>query len=413
MGAEFSCKCNRNVDKSKELDFESEQIEIEEYEDEEDGDHIQIEEEDTKHKNINNMYSSNAYGSDPLTTHKKTTSSEIRMDIYEDDNFGNLSSKFSALDNPFARSKVQHSNYKSNKGTVLEVIREHNISSPSRDLSHRLSLPNLVKEQNEKEESEHKENQSPNRKVKFDNENEIKHINNKQKEDYYFIHKGDGSLTDREMITQSRDLIISSVPKICNSPPKKKRNDSNSYKQITKIIPEVRLLHCKDDDILYHSELKKILNHEVKSHFSQLYSKRFCILTKTEFRYYNSKEQFIRKQKPLFAVSLTNISKVSTVKLNDASTIDDHFFITIHEGALSPSLETSGWDTKSRKIGLLDMSHGQQHLEDMKILPMITTAKRNALIYNEENNESLLIFTSDKSELIKNWVVVLNYFIQI
>lgn len=179
--------------------------------------------------------------------------------------------------------------------------------------------------------------------------------------------------------------------------------------EVHAIIPRDRLINCIDSDVLFYSELLKFQCHEVKTHFAQQYSSRFCVLSKTEFRYYKSKEQFITLQRPLYVTMLRNVSQVDLIKLNGPN-CRKHFYINIAKVDVQPnihSVQSSVDDMKSKRISLLNVTPTEScHLE---VNDMEQIAKRNALVYNKDSNESLLIFTSDSEEVIRKWVIILNY----
>jgi hypothetical protein len=57
-----------------------------------------------------------------------------------------------------------------------------------------------------------------------------------------------------------------------------------------------------------------MINNEIKAHSTQMFSSRFCLITKTEFRYYKSKEQFLTLQKPLCIIPYFQINEINLLK---------------------------------------------------------------------------------------------------
>jgi hypothetical protein len=83
------------------------------------------------------------------------------------------------------------------------------------------------------------------------------------------------------------------------------------------------------DDILFQSDLKKLINNEITAHSSQLYSNRFCMITKNEFKYYKSKEQFLTMQKPLFVAPFFLIIEANLIKSSPELKRFDNFYIRL------------------------------------------------------------------------------------
>jgi hypothetical protein len=84
----------------------------------------------------------------------------------------------------------------------------------------------------------------------------------------------------------------------------------NDIIPITSIIPESRLNHSTDDDILFQSNIKKLLNQKVGNHISQSFCDRFIFATRTYIRLYKSKEQFLVLSKPTNVIYINSIKSV-------------------------------------------------------------------------------------------------------
>lgn len=142
-------------------------------------------------------------------------------------------------------------------------------------------------------------------------------------------------------------------------------------------------------DVLFYSELNKYIQntYDIKLHKGLLYAKRFCALTKTRFEYYTSKEQFILLQKPTCAIQSNKIKQARLISLKEInkkikSKIKNHFEILYY--------------TDSNNYNNLNNTH----------------ANENAIYEaeNEDEHEQLLkvIFASDKEEIAKYWVTMIN-----
>jgi hypothetical protein len=107
------------------------------------------------------------------------------------------------------------------------------------------------------------------------------------------------------------------------------------YIAITSIIPEVKLLSSTDDDIMFQSNLKRLLNQKVNNHVSQNFCDRFVICTKNTLKLYKSKEQFLKLSKPVNIIPFSNIKSSNRFSLNHFSNMKLHFFvIEFHERPL-------------------------------------------------------------------------------
>ena len=114
-----------------------------------------------------------------------------------------------------------------------------------------------------------------------------------------------------------------------NMEKKNELKGSNNYQSkkivdINKIISEERLAHLKDNGIIYSGYLDKIFKKrdikEAKEQKNQIsYVQRFCVLTKTTFSYYKSKESFIISNKPIFSINNCNIKRIESATLGNTN----------------------------------------------------------------------------------------------
>ena len=144
---------------------------------------------------------------------------------------------------------------------------------------------------------------------------------------------------------------------------------------IYNIFPKNKLMQLEDNSILCHGFLEKIIKIPSKNKF--IYNERFCILTKKNFAYYKSKENYLNLWKPLFTIDLQNIKKV------EQTVSDDKIFY----------------------FGLICIIND-------KIRKYIN--KINTFVNSNENNkdEFLIGFRSKNKELILKWIIILNYLIE-
>ena len=142
---------------------------------------------------------------------------------------------------------------------------------------------------------------------------------------------------------------------------------------IKNIIPEYRLNHLKDDEIIYSGTLEKILKIPEKN--SIVYSQRFCVFTKKYFAYYKSKESYISLNKPMLLINNNYIIRIENTTLDGGS----FYFGIICE-------------VNDETRGLIN--------------------KVNSFVTEEANScELLLGFRTKEYENMMKWVVVLRHFI--
>lgn len=144
---------------------------------------------------------------------------------------------------------------------------------------------------------------------------------------------------------------------------------------IYNIFPKNKLMQMEDNSILCHGFLEKIIKIPSKNKF--IYNERFCILTKKNFAYYKSKENYLNLWKPLFSINLEFIKRV------EQTVSDDKIFY----------------------FGLICLINDETRAYVNKI---------NTFVNSNENNkdEFLIGFRSKNKELILKWIIILNYLIE-
>jgi hypothetical protein len=127
---------------------------------------------------------------------------------------------------------------------------------------------------------------------------------------------------------------------------------------ITSIIPENKLLTSEGDEILFQGNLSKFTHQSSKA--ANSYSSKFCVLTRSEFKIFRSKEVFLLLEKPLAKYPLFNIS--ATNRINNIQSMNKkeqqkkyfHFFIELITMGNNQLLDNTGkanFDTSLSKIG--------------------------------------------------------------
>ena len=148
----------------------------------------------------------------------------------------------------------------------------------------------------------------------------------------------------------------------------------------------------KENAIIFHSELKKLINYEYYSRKPKMYSSKFCLLTPKFFKYYKSKEQFLRDLNPICTVPISQITRINLCKIsnnNNNSNKNNFHIIICNKLALSKN------DRNFLMGSLLDGLNN-----DNSYSPIF------------ETNETLLIFTSDNNNSLLKWYFLMNFLIQ-
>ena len=153
-----------------------------------------------------------------------------------------------------------------------------------------------------------------------------------------------------------------------NNNNKKSRTELNIYN----IISKNKLEQLHENSILCHGLLEKIIKIPSKNKF--IYNERFCVLTKKNFSYFKSKENYLNLWKPLFSIDVQYIKKI----------------------------EQTVSDDKTFYFGLICAINDETRQYVKKI---------NTFVNNNENNkeEFLIGFRSKNKEMILRWIIVLNY----
>lgn len=156
-------------------------------------------------------------------------------------------------------------------------------------------------------------------------------------------------------------------------------NNNTLEKQysITDLISRKKLKQLNDNDIVFTSELDKMINNQDKK--AVTYSTRFCVLTPKYFAYYSSKENFLSLTRPLCQLNLSLISNIDK------------------------EIGANKWIYFSIMFKLTP--------ETIKLLKNINSFS----VMNEEvsdNEEGMIGFKSNNEDIVLKWVALLQYFIQ-
>ena len=133
--------------------------------------------------------------------------------------------------------------------------------------------------------------------------------------------------------------------------------------------------------IIYKSNLIKLINIPERKNLKRTVE-RFCLATKDNFFIFHSYDSYIRVQTPLGILPINSIKSCVQFKVKENNLKYDHFYIQYELND----------DT-------MDFYH-----------------KINNFYLNDNENsktEPILLFTSNDSNIIKNWYILLNFFISL
>ena len=219
------------------------------------------------------------------------------------------------------------------------------------------------------------------------NKNSRKQILQIEKIDFGLGNRNELSLEDQKLYDQAqRNLNQFYAP------------ESNEIKAIHKKIQKISLktllpstkikeINENDNTLVFHGEIKKLVNYEINAHKTQMYSSRFCVLTPKLFRYFKSKEQFLKNLRPSCTIPLLHITRINFAKVKKTAKKTDHIILC-------------------NKLGIIKnkdkIKHDQLLVQNLCDMSMITTP---------ESNESLVIFTSEIEEVIYKWFMMIQFFV--
>jgi hypothetical protein len=105
-----------------------------------------------------------------------------------------------------------------------------------------------------------------------------------------------------------------STKKITTQNISKYANDPWRSLKIFTIISENKLLNSNDFEILMQGEIFKYSHPSKKIKSAQLFSSKFCVLTKSDFIIHRTKESFLRMQNPIMTIPLHDILSANLIK---------------------------------------------------------------------------------------------------
>ena len=133
--------------------------------------------------------------------------------------------------------------------------------------------------------------------------------------------------------------------------------------------------------IIYKSNLIKLINIPERKNLKRTVE-RFCLATKDNFFLFHSYESYLRVQSPLGILPINSIKSCVQFKVKENNLKYDHFYIQYELND-----DTMDFYNKINNFYLNDSENSK--------------------------NEPILLFTSNDSNIIKNWYILLNFFISL
>ena len=302
--------------------------------------------------------------------------SENENEQHEKENENNLIEEDKNL-----RNEKGIDNYFSNNSNNINNINTNALSPDNNNIN----AINDISPDNDKENNLLSESQVHNFEIKKD-DTAIKTLE---------IAKIEFGIDDKNVLSAEDQRLYEEAQKNLNQfyPP-----EQNEVKQIQKKLKKISLktllpkskineINMNDNTLVFHGELKKMVNYEINAHRPQMYSSRFCILTPKLFKYFKSKEQFLKNLKPQCSIPINQITRINFAKVKKNSKKADHIIICNKLGII-----------KDKNKVLMDK--------------FISDLNDTSFIASPETNESLLIFTSEIEEVILKWFTLIQFFVE-
>jgi hypothetical protein len=217
----------------------------------------------------------------------------------------------------------------------------------------------------------------------------------------------DGDTINNMNLTKGVDLPMNGRPE-----------DKLHLLAIASIIPEQKLMSTNDDEVMFQSTIKRLLNQKITNHMSQTFCDRFAICTKNMLKLYKSKEQFLKMNKPINIIPLANIKSANRFTLNNFNNLKLHFFVIDfndqHKGK-DLSLNLDEHDNSFVKKMDINSNKGKK----MTLLSSNESTLQNRTSESKNFNnlgvckvDSDIFILACENEITANkWVIVLNYFL--
>ena len=201
---------------------------------------------------------------------------------------------------------------------------------------------------------------------------------------------------EKENLSKEKKELYSNAEKNLNQflPPQNKEIQQirsimeNIVLNLNNVFQSLNSLNPPDNEeiILFSGNLKKLINYEINTYKTTLYSDRFCVLYPKMLKYYKSKAQFLKNLKPLCVLPISQISKINIAKSKKSKKKINHLIIC--------------------------NKYEFQESDDTSIfLNFFDTAEVSQYSSLEENHESLLIFTNDDENIIYKWYIIIQILI--
>lgn len=181
-----------------------------------------------------------------------------------------------------------------------------------------------------------------------------------------------------------------------------------------------KLLKMKRNDIILHGELFKLSTEKSIEVQSYAYTSKFCILTKSEFKYYNSKESYLHLMKPNLTFPLHSISEINFLnesflknifikKLNIPKENGQiyHLYLKVLKNSSS----------NSNNINSLNVTSRTHKTDSSKNINLETSGANFFTSSFKSHNKggdkfkNLLIFASPNLNHINTWISVIDFLI--
>jgi hypothetical protein len=240
----------------------------------------------------------------------------------------------------------------------------------------------------------------------------LNNISNIEKQDYTpredVIRNESNKFTFEKNLDSGDEDISNKVMEDLNGGGVESKAEENiQHLAIASIVPEEKLKSTVGDDIMFQSNVKRLLNQKIKTHVSQNFCDRFAICTRETLKLYKSKEQFLILSRPVNVIPLASIKSVNRFSLGGEFKGNNqklHFFvIEFHEIPFKGKLV-------AYPIGHERTDYAASHNKGKISLFGDGGYNKTSESICKVDSDILILATVDEVTANK-WVIVLNYFL--
>ena len=167
---------------------------------------------------------------------------------------------------------------------------------------------------------------------------------------------------------------------------------------ILSIVPESKLKSDDQNIVIHFGYLNKFLS------TGNIYSnvEKFCLLSKTVFCIYKSKESLLMKKKPVLMLNLSNVEKCDRINIDfmNRKNLENSYFFYILKKNVKNKIQNNNINQ------IINEDEYKRNFEVYNILCSKKNILEDIILKND-----LIILYSDLEEVCDKWVCCINYFL--